>query len=97
MTGDIYKSGAILPIITSLTSTSTDNNLARYDGTTGRVLQNSSVSLNDAGDLTGVNSITSGTINGFYITKNSIASNTLFGATAYTVMVIIILLMEMGV
>jgi hypothetical protein len=36
---------------------STDNALARYDGTTGKVIQNSTVTLDDNGNLANVNSV----------------------------------------
>lgn len=39
-------------------SSSTDNALARYDGTTGKLIQNSSITLNDDGNLAGVNAVT---------------------------------------
>lgn len=39
-------------------SFSTDNAIARFDGTTGNVIQNSSVILDDAANITGVNNIT---------------------------------------
>jgi|FLOH01.1.fsa_nt_gi hypothetical protein len=39
-------------------SSSTDNAIARFDGTTGKIIQNSSVILDDAGNLTGINNIT---------------------------------------
>lgn len=39
-------------------SSSTDNAIARFDGTTGNIIQNSSVILDDAGNITGVNNIT---------------------------------------
>lgn len=38
-------------------SSSTDNALARYDGTTGKVIQNSAVVLDDNGNLSNVNSV----------------------------------------
>jgi hypothetical protein len=38
-------------------SSSTDNAVARYDGTTGKLIQNSTVTLDDNGDLSGVNSV----------------------------------------
>lgn len=34
-------------------ASSTDNAIARYDGTTGKIIQNSSASVNDSGDVTG--------------------------------------------
>lgn len=39
-------------------SSSTDNAIARFDGTTGNIIQNSTVILDDAGNITGVNNIT---------------------------------------
>lgn len=39
-------------------ASATDNALARFDLTTGKLLQNSVGILNDAGDLTGINSLT---------------------------------------
>lgn len=39
-------------------ATSTDNAIARFDGTTGKIIQNSSVILDDAGNITDVNNIT---------------------------------------
>lgn len=39
-------------------SSSTDNALARYDGTTGKVIQNSTVTLDDNGNLANVNAVT---------------------------------------
>ena len=39
-------------------SSSTDNALARYDGTTGKLIQNSVVVVDDSGNMSGVNSIT---------------------------------------
>jgi hypothetical protein len=38
-------------------SSSTDNALARYDGTTGKLIQNSTVTLDDNGNLAGVNAV----------------------------------------
>ena len=38
-------------------SSSTDNALARYDGTTGKLIQNSTVTLDDNGNLSNVNSV----------------------------------------
>jgi len=42
-------------------ASSTDNAIARYDGTTGKLLQNSSVLISDAGAVSGVT-----TVNGYY-------------------------------
>lgn len=39
-------------------SSSTDNALARYDGTTGKLIQNSVVVVNDSGTMSGVESLT---------------------------------------
>jgi hypothetical protein len=39
-------------------SSSTDNALARYDGTTGKLIQNSVVIVGDTGSITGVNALT---------------------------------------
>ncbi len=39
-------------------SSSTDNAIARFDGTSGNIIQNSSVILDDAANITGVNNIT---------------------------------------
>jgi hypothetical protein len=38
-------------------SSSTDNAVARYDGTTGKLIQNSTVTLDDNGNLAGVNAV----------------------------------------
>lgn len=38
-------------------NTSTDNAIARYDGTTGKLVQNSNVSVSDFGDIAGVASL----------------------------------------
>ena len=39
-------------------ASSTDNALVRFDGTTGKVIQNSSVIVGDTGSITGVNALT---------------------------------------
>jgi hypothetical protein len=39
-------------------SSSTDNAIARYDGTTGKVIQNSVVTIDDNGNVDGINSVT---------------------------------------
>jgi X-X-X-Leu-X-X-Gly heptad repeat protein len=39
-------------------TSSTDNAITRYDGTTGKIIQNSVVVVDDSGNVTGVNSIT---------------------------------------
>lgn len=41
---------------------STDNAVTRFDGVTGKLLQNSTVILDDAGNITGVNSLTATTL-----------------------------------
>jgi hypothetical protein len=44
---------------------SVDNRVARFDGTTGKLLQESTVALTDTGDLSGINDITlAGTVDG---------------------------------
>ena len=67
-------------------SSSVDNSIPRYDGTTGKVIKSSGIVCDASNNLTGVNSITSGQVNGLNITKNGVATNTLVGATstAYT-------------
>ncbi len=47
---------------------STDNAIARFDGTSGKIIQNSSVILDDGGNITGVNNITT---NGFTMPVNA--------------------------
>lgn len=54
-------------------SSSTDNAIARYDGTTGKLIQNSVVVVDDSGNMSGVNSITDPD----YITFNTAYSTTL--------------------
>lgn len=39
-------------------SSATDNRVARYDGSTGKLLQNSTVGISDDGDITGVRALT---------------------------------------
>lgn len=48
-------------------SSSTDNAAVRFDGTTGKVIQNSGVLISDNDEITGVNSITT---SGFMLTPN---------------------------
>jgi hypothetical protein len=50
---------------------STDNALARFDGTTGKVVQNSSVTVDDSGNLTAST--------GAFTTLSATTSVTLFG------------------
>lgn len=40
-------------------SSATDNAIARFDSTTGKLIQNSTVTVSDAGDMAGVNSLSS--------------------------------------
>ncbi len=51
-------------------SSSTDNALVRFDGITGKLVQNSSATLSDAGNL----AVTSATINGAALTSTSIGN-----------------------
>ena len=58
-TGSIWK--MLKPQETSevqCPSSSTDNAIARFDGTSGNIIQNSSVIIDDIGNITGVNNIT---------------------------------------
>ena len=43
--------------VSSSTNPSTDNTLARYDGTTGQIIQGSTAVLSDTGDLSGIKNI----------------------------------------
>lgn len=55
-------------------ATSTNNAIARYDGTTGKIIQNSSVIIDDSDNITGVNNLTVGgnlTVDGTTTTVNS--------------------------
>jgi hypothetical protein len=71
--------------VVSSVFTSTNNTIALYDGTTGKVIKTSGVLCDASNNLTGINAITTtGLVNGFNITKNGVATNTLIGATAYT-------------
>jgi len=67
---------------------STDNALARYDGITGQLIQDSSVTLSDTGELNGVTAVTvtagvtAGTVTATDITSTDItASGSLTGAS----------------
>ncbi len=51
----------------SSTGPSTDHALVRFDGTSGKIIQNSTVLLSDMGNLTGVNKLT---VNGFRLSTN---------------------------
>ena len=61
-------------------ASSTDNALVRFDGTTGKLLQNSGAALNDAGALTVPGSITSAS-GGVTATSGSIAGSILQATT----------------
>lgn len=50
----VTDSGLVADNVVQATSTSTDNAVARFDGTTGRFIQNSLVIISDAGLVTGV-------------------------------------------
>ena len=57
-------------------ASSTDNALVRFDGTTGRVIQNGVVTANDAGNIDGVNSINyNGTASGAFTAAGDTAYN----------------------
>jgi len=68
---------AAIPAATVLSSeASTDNAIARHDGTSGMVLQNSPVIIDDSGNLTGIGNIAvSGTVDGIDIATD-VAANT---------------------
>lgn len=53
-------------------ASATDNAITRFDGTTGKLVQNSAVTISDTGDLSGVNSI----ITPNYITLDTTANET---------------------
>ncbi|NRA40231.1 MAG: hypothetical protein HRU15_18950, partial [Planctomycetes bacterium] len=56
-------------------ATATDNAVARYDATTGKLIQDSSVSIDDAANLSGVNNITvSGTVDGIDVATDVTAN-----------------------
>lgn len=44
-------------------ASSTDNAIARFDGATGKLIQNSVVIVNDSGDMSGVGTLTANTLN----------------------------------
>ena len=48
-TGDVVGPGS-----------STDESIARFDGTTGRLLQNSGILIDDSNNVTGINNLTAG-------------------------------------
>jgi hypothetical protein len=54
-TANVAAAGAVMP---SAAASSTDNALARYDGTTGKLIQNGQVTQSDTGDLAAINSMT---------------------------------------
>ena len=61
-------------------ASSTDNAVTRFDGTTGKVIQNSTATLSDAGDL----AATSGTFTGGVSSSTlSVTGNTTFNTVAY--------------
>lgn len=53
-TANVAAAGAVMP---SAVASSTDNALARYDGTTGKLVQNGQVTQSDTGDLAAINSM----------------------------------------
>lgn len=59
-------------------SSSTDNALARYDGTTGKVLQNSGITTDDDGNTTCINFI-----DGYTTTATAASTTTLTNASTY--------------
>lgn len=65
---DIGDDSAVLPSGDAVSgpSTSTDNAIARFDGTTGEVIQNSSATLDDNGNIT----TTGGLILGSYFKRS---------------------------
>lgn len=60
---------------------SNDNAIARYDGTTGKTIQNSGATIDDAGVITAAGLVTAGTVDG----RDVSADGTLLDATAATV------------
>lgn len=56
--------------VTSSTSSSANNRIARYDGTSGKVIKQSSIEITDSGDMTGV-----GTINGVDVSVLNTSTN----------------------
>ncbi len=52
-------------------ATSTDNAVARYDGTTGKLLQNSVVIVGDTGNTTGLGTVSSGEITSSSLTAST--------------------------
>ena len=63
----------------SSSSTSTDNAIVRFDGTTGRVIQNSVVTIDDSGNVNGIGNITAKTV--FFIGNGASAA----GADAFAI------------
>lgn len=59
---DVSGTQTVVPIgvgdITSSSASSTDNAITRFDGTTGKVIQNSVATLDDGGNLAGIPTIT---------------------------------------
>lgn len=68
-------------------STSTDNAIARFDLTTGKIIQNSGVIIDDSNNVTGAVGITAtGTVQGANVTATSaLSGNTLAVTTSATV------------
>lgn len=60
-------------------ASSTDNAVARYDSTTGKLLQNSTVICDDSGNLTGVGTINTQPVNGALTVANATARLALTG------------------
>lgn len=54
---ELVDSGIVSANIVSSPNTSSDNRIARYDGTTGKVIQQSTVAIDDSGNITGVTTI----------------------------------------
>lgn len=53
-------------------SLSTKNSLVRFDGVTGKIIQNSSVTLSDNGDLSGVNTINGRLVNTLFTAPSKV-------------------------
>ena len=71
---ELVDSGLISANIVSSPNTSTDNRIARYDGTTGKQIQQSAITIDDSGNMSGV-----GTING-----SALASGDVVGPASAT-------------
>ncbi len=57
-------------------ASSTDNTVVRMDGTTGKVIQQSAVTIDDSGNVSGVGTLASGTVT---VTGNIVVSGTVDG------------------